>query len=125
MLKEAEEHAEADKQQREKVEAKNHLESYLYSLRSTLDDEAFKTKIVGDDRETLNKKVTEALSWLEEHPNEDKDSYDGKKKEVEDVANPIIAKAYQAGPPGSGGAGASGSSDDSQGSGPTVEEADD
>ena len=39
MLKEAEENAEADKKERQKVEAKNQLEGYLYSLRNTLDDD--------------------------------------------------------------------------------------
>ena len=39
MLKEAEENAESDKKERQKVEAKNQLEGYLYSLRNTLDDE--------------------------------------------------------------------------------------
>ena len=58
MLKEAEENAEADKKERQKVEAKNQLEGYLYSLRNTLDDEGMKEKIVGDDREKLTTSVT-------------------------------------------------------------------
>jgi molecular chaperone DnaK (HSP70) len=116
MLKEAEENAEADKLARQTVEAKNQLESYLYSLRSTLDDEAMKEKIVGEDRDALTKSVTEALIWLEEHTSDEKDAYDVKRKEVEDIANPILTKVYSAEPaPGPEGP-------EPSGPGPTVEE---
>jgi len=116
MLKEAEENAEADKLARQTVEAKNQLESYLYSLRSTLDDEAMKEKIVGEDRDALTKSVTEALIWLEEHTSDEKDAYDIKRKEVEDIANPILTKVYSAEPaPGPEGP-------EPSGPGPTVEE---
>lgn len=122
MIQEAEENAEADKIVRSRVEAKNQLESYLYSLRHTV-DETLKDKIAAEDKEALSTKVTEALSWLEENPSEDKVSYDEKRKEIEAVANPIIAKAY-----GGTGNDPSGSSADipagsgGDDAGPTVEE---
>ena len=128
MLKEAEDNAESDKLARQTVEAKNQLESYLYSLRSTLDDEAMKEKIVGESRETLTKVVTDALTWLEENPSTDKDSYDEKRKEVEAVANPILTKVYAAAAGPEGSSEASSSSADAaadDNAGPTVEEADD
>jgi molecular chaperone DnaK (HSP70) len=113
MLKEAEENAEADKIARQTVEAKNQLESYLYSLRSTLDDEAMKEKIVGEDRDALTTSVTEALIWLEEHTSDEKEAFDIKRREVEDIANPILTKVYSAEPaPGP----------ETSGPGPTVEE---
>lgn len=127
MLKEAEDNAESDKLARLTVESKNQLESYLYSLRSTLDDEAMKDKIVGEDRESLTKITTEALTWLEDNSSADKDAFDEKRKEVEAVANPILTKVYSAAP------GAQTSSEEPSSSadaaedsaGPTVEEADD
>lgn len=128
MLKEAEDNAESDKLARQTVEAKNQLESYLYSLRSTLDDEAMKEKIIGEDRESLTKVVTEALVWLEENNSGDKDSFDEKRKEVEGVANPILTKVYAAsGAPQADSPEASSSSADAadEGAGPTVEEAED
>ena len=127
MLKEAEDNAESDKLARQTVEAKNQLESYLYSLRSTLDDEAMKEKITGDDRENLAKIVTEALSWLEENSSAEKDAYDEKRKEVESVANPILTKVYAAtaGPEGQSEAPSSSAEAAEDNVGPTVEEADD
>lgn len=123
MIREAEENAEADKVLRQRVEAKNQLESYLYGLRNTVDD-TLKDKIEAADKETLSKTVTDALSWLEEHPTEEKDAYDEKRKEVEAVANPIISKAYQGSAPGAASAGDSSGSPDEGDESPTVEEAD-
>lgn len=131
MVKEAEDNAEADKAQRARVDAKNSLEGYLYSLKSSMQD-TLKDKVSQEDRDKVIKLVTETLSWLEENPNEEKDTYDDKRKEVEDVANPIIAKAYSAPPPSGGGGEGEGGSPPPQGGGgadgsggsegPTVEE---
>ena len=91
MLKEAEENAEADKALKEKVEAKNQLEAYLYSLRSTMED-SLKDKIDDADKESLGTAVKEALSWLDDHGDGDKETYEEKRKEIETIANPIISK---------------------------------
>ena len=132
MVKEAEDNAEADKIARENVEAKNQLESYLYNLRTTAQD-TLKDKIKEDDKEQILTKVTQALSWLEENQAESKSVYDAKRKEIEEVANPIIAKAYSSSPNDGGASsssenGAAPSSDSnasrSGSDGPTVEEVD-
>lgn len=135
MIREAEENAEADKQVREGVEARNQLESYLYSLRTTI-DETFKDKIEAADKEAVQKVVTEGLTWLEGHATGTKEEFDEKRKEIEAVASPIISKVYQASGGGPQAGGSDGSSDgssngseepaasDSSSSGPTVEEVD-
>lgn len=127
MVREAEENAEADKLFREKVEAKNQLESYLYSLRSSLED-TLKDKILGDDKELLSKTIADALAWLDENSAEGKDALEEKRREVEAIANPILQKAYggQA-PPSQGGVGPESPDDTSAGNtdnGPTIEEVD-
>jgi len=47
--------------------------------------------------------ITEALDWLDENPEADKEEYEEKQKEVEAVVNPIMRNLYQSGPAGSGG----------------------
>jgi molecular chaperone DnaK (HSP70) len=125
MVQEAEENAEADKEVRDTIEAKNQLEGYLYNLRTSVED-TLKGKIPEDEAETLLSTVTAALTWLEENPSEDKEAYMDKLKEVEGEANPIVSKAY-------GGSASSGGSADGHGDsgfdggdddGPTVEEVD-
>ena len=113
MVKEAEENAEADSELREGVEAKNMLESYLYGVKASMQD-GLKDKVSEEEKTTVNNAVTDALKWLESHPTDKKNAYDTKRKEVEAVANPVITKAYGAGPPGSAAAGASGAAEQEQ-----------
>jgi len=122
MIREAEENAETDKIARENIEAKNQLESYLYGLRTSVED-SLKDKIADDDKDKLSKAIADGLSWLESNPQEVKAAFEDKRKEVEVVANPIIAKAYQSNPPADAAA-EDDSSDSSDNEGPTVEEVD-
>jgi heat shock protein 1/8 len=125
MVKEAEENADEDTVARDRVEAKNQLESYLYGLRNSVRD-SLKDKLSEEDRNAVSSAVTEALSWMEAHPAASKSDYDDKRSEVEVIAGPIISKAYSTGTAGSGASSApsSGNSDDGDDSGPTVEEVD-
>jgi len=94
MVAEAEEFAEQDSIEKQKVEARNQLEAYLYNLKNSLEDQ-LKGKLEDDEGETLAKAIEDALIWLEDNPNLDKDDYDSKQKEVEEVANPILKRAYE------------------------------
>ena len=107
MIQDAEDFAEEDKKVRERVESKNELESYAYSLKNQLsDDEKLGGKLSPDDKEQITAAVDEAIEWLDSHPDAETDEYRAKKKEVEEVANPIISKLYeQAGQPPPGGYG--------------------
>ena len=107
MIQDAEDFAEEDKKVRERVESKNELESYAYSLKNQLsDDEKLGGKLSPDDKEQITAAVDEAIEWLDSNPDAETDEYRAKKKEVEEVANPIISKLYeQAGQPPSGGYG--------------------
>ena len=91
MVKEAEENAENDRILKEKVESKNSLESYLYGIRNALKD-SLKEKLSEDELVSLTGKVDEAISWLDQHPNEEKSTYDQKRKEIENDVTPIINK---------------------------------
>ncbi|HEY6437598.1 MAG TPA: Hsp70 family protein [Ignavibacteriaceae bacterium] len=64
MIKDAEKFAEDDKKVKEKVEAKNELESYAYSLKNELSDkEKLGGKITDDDKTTIETAVDEAIKW--------------------------------------------------------------
>lgn len=94
MVAEAEEYAEQDKKEKDKIVAKNGLEAYLYNLKSSLND-SLSEKIGGEDKTTLTNAVEDALVWLEDNPAAEKEDYDEKQKEVEQIANPILQRAYQ------------------------------
>jgi L1 cell adhesion molecule like protein len=134
MVKEAEEFAEQDKVQAEKVEARNSFEAYVFSLRHTLEEKGFQDKLPAEDYEALKAATAEALEWLEENQSADKGEVDARRKELEEVAFPILQKANQAAGAAEGSeAGADGAdgaappADDGpidDGQGPTVEEVD-
>ena len=101
MVKEAEEFADQDEQERAKVQARNELEAYLYNLKNSM-NEHLQDKLSGEDKETLSKAVEDALVWLEDHPAAEKEELDGKQKEVEQIANPILKRAYESANAGDG-----------------------
>jgi len=121
MVREAEQFAEADKAQAEKVEARNSFEAYVFSLKHTLEEKGFEERLPAEDFEALKTAASEALAWLEENQSADKGEIDARRKELEDVAFPILQKANQ----GDAGAGAPPTDDGgADGQGPTVEEVD-
>ena len=125
MVNDAEKYKEDDDKQKDRISAKNGLESYCFNMKSTLEDDKLKEKIAENDRKTILDKCNETISWLDNNQTAETDEFQHKQKEVEGICNPIISKLYQqsGGMPNGGmpnGAGAS----NGQGSGPTVEEVD-
>merc|ERR1711871_377168 len=106
MVEEAEEFADEDKKVQGRINARNGLESYLYNLKNTLEDEekGVSDKLEAAEKNELISLIDESLDWLEENPEADADEYTDKQKEVEQVANPIMRKVYQGeGMPGDAG----------------------
>lgn len=101
MVHEAEEFAEEDKRTKQRVDARNGLESYCYSLKNSLSDEekGIADKISEEDKESLEEAIKETLEWLDDNQEADKDDYDAKKQELESLANPIVSQAYQSSGP--------------------------
>ena len=136
MVNDAEKYKADDEKQKERIGAKNGLESYCFNMKTTMDDEKIKDKISDDDKKTINDKCDEAIKWLDANQLAEVEEFQDKQKEVEGVCNPIITKLYAAaggaggmpdmggmpgGMPGAGGAAPGGGSG---GAGPTIEEVD-
>ncbi|XVF24446.1 hypothetical protein REPUB_Repub13aG0128600 [Reevesia pubescens] len=96
MEKEAEEFAEEHKKMREKIHSRNKLETYIYSMRSSIKDkDKLADKFESDDKEKIQKTLKEALEWLDDnYQNGEKEDFDEKLKEVESACNPIIKQVY-------------------------------
>lgn len=97
MVKEAEEFADEDKKVKERIDAKNGLEGYLYNLKNTLEDEekGLAEKLSEEDKEELTSAIDEALDWLDENPEAEAEELSDKQKAVEKIANPIMRELYQ------------------------------
>lgn len=108
MINDAEQFAEEDKKVKERVESKNELESYAYSLKNQVNDkEKLGSKLSDEEKTAILQAVDGAIEWLDSHPEAETEEYQAKKKEVEEVVNPIVSKLYQqaggAPPPEDGG----------------------
>merc|ERR1712070_1273658 len=104
MVEEAEQYADEDKKVRERIEGRNSLESYVYSVKNTInDEEKLKGKISDEDREKVEEIMKETNEWLEE-----------KQKAMEKIVNPIFSKLYQEAGGGGGEGGESGGDDDEE-----------
>merc|ERR1711963_533041 len=101
-----------------------------------MDEEKAKSAISDSDKKKIEDKC-ECIKWLDANQMAEKDEYEDKQKEVEQVCNPIIQNLYQGagggapggmpggGMPGGGMPGGPGAPPPSSGgSGPTIEEVD-
>ncbi len=96
MVEEAAKFKEEDDVIVQKLESKNGLENYLYSVKSSVISEDKMKESLGDDFELIEKTVQDGLVWLDAETSYSKEDYDNKKKEIEDLISPLIQKAYTA-----------------------------
>ncbi|KAG7375090.1 70-kilodalton heat shock protein [Phytophthora boehmeriae] len=97
MVAEAEKYKSEDEANKVRIEAKNGLENYAYSLRNSLNDEKLKEKIPEADKKVVDDKVTETLQWLDSNQAAEKEEFESRQKELEAVANPVLQKVYASG----------------------------
>merc|ERR1712018_528317 len=96
MVADAEKFKADDDKQKDRIAAKNGLESYCFNMKSTIEDEKLKDKIEEGDRKTILDKCNECIAWLDSNQTAEVDEFKDKQKEVEGICNPIITKLYQA-----------------------------
>merc|ERR1711975_36178 len=90
MVREAEQFADEDASAKERIDAKNGLESYAYNMKNQINDEKFKDAIGEDDKKAVEDKVNEVMSWLDTAEHAEKEEFESMQKDVESVCNPII-----------------------------------
>merc|ERR1719243_25520 len=81
MVNEAESFKAEDDKQRDRVAAKNALESYTYSMKQTVEDEKVKDKISEEDKKAILDKVSETITWLDSNQTAEKDEFEHYQKE--------------------------------------------
>ena len=96
MVEEAEEFAEEDRKIKERVDARNSLETYAYNMKNTVaDDDKLASKIADDDKSQIEEAVKDTLDWLDDNQNAEKEEYEEKLKDIESICNPLVSKVYQ------------------------------
>lgn len=113
MKEEQEKYKEEDEKMFKRAQAKNQLESQCFSFKNSMNDDNIKSKLDSSDIDTINNKVNEVISWLDNHPEESIEDYEAKSKELDGVVHPIMSKLY-----------GQGNDDGMSSDGPRVEEVD-
>jgi len=103
MVREADKYKADDDKHKERVEAKNGLENYAYTIKNTVRDEKIASKLSAEDKAAIEKAAEDTIHWLERNQTAEKDEYEHKRQELENICNPIITKLYQQEAGGAGG----------------------
>ena len=133
MVRDAEKFKDEDDKQKDRISAKNALESYAFNMKATVEDEKLADKISAEDKQKILDKCNEAVKWIDANQLAEKEEFEHQQKDLEKVCMPIVTKLYQGageggmpggmpgGFPGAGGAGGAGTGGSG---GPTIEEVD-
>merc|ERR1712004_346219 len=125
MVADAEKFKGDDDKQKERIAAKNGLESFIFNLKSSLDNDEIKSKLSSEELCGAQFALDDALKWLDANQLGEKEEFEDKQKELERMSKPIMSKIY------GGEAGEScgqqqqrSASNSNAGAGPTIEEVD-
>ena len=67
MLADAEKYKEEDEAEAGRIQAKNGLESYAYSLKNTVSDPKVEEKLSAEDKEALTGAIDKTVAWIDEN----------------------------------------------------------
>lgn len=97
MIQEAEQFADEDRAQKEKIESRNSLESYAHTLKTQVNDpEGMGGKLTEEDKKTILDAIKETLEWLESNSmSATAADFDEKRNELSGKVMPITTKLYE------------------------------
>merc|ERR1711970_628124 len=84
-----------DDKQKERISAKNSLESFIFNVESSLDQDEVKNKLTKEEIEAAKTKLETALKWLDSNQLAEKEEFVEKQNELEETTRPLMAKIYE------------------------------
>ena len=94
MVNDADRFKNEDEIQKERIGAKNSLESYIFSLKTTLDQDQVKAKLSDSDMSEAKEALDSALKWLDMNQLGEKEEYTEKQKELETGLKTLLGKLH-------------------------------
>lgn len=94
LVDEAKKFEEEDNKRKEIIDAKNELENYAYTLKQTISEPKMSEMLDSESKSKIETACSDAIRFIEENPDENKEAYVNKRKEIEDMWNPIATKMY-------------------------------
>nr|AGN32394.1 heat shock protein 70 [Bactrocera correcta] len=121
MVNEAERYAEEDERQRNKIAARNNLESYVFGVKQALDGAG--DKLNAQEKSEALKACDDTIKWLDVNTLADKEEYEDKMNTLTKLCSPIMTKLHSGGAQGASCGQQAGGFNGGR-TGPTVEEVD-
>merc|ERR1712232_693600 len=103
MVAEAEKYKAEDDANKNRIEAKNGLENYCFSLKSSMNGEEVRNKLTESDKSMLESKIDGTIKWLDENQNAEKEEFEAKQKSLMEAATRILQTMAGSGEGGRGG----------------------
>jgi len=100
MLQDAEKFSDEDAILKDKIEAKNSLEGVVYQMKSMLSDEKISVALDEELKQNLTREVNNMITWLENNNDCEKDVYENKRKEFEEIMKPLLQSSMPGMPGG-------------------------
>jgi len=83
MIADSEKFAEEDKAIKEKIDARNSFENYIYQMKSSIEDkDKLAEKLSDEDKSTIKDAITDSQDWLNANQDAEKDDFEDKLKEL-------------------------------------------
>ena len=98
MIDEAAKFVEQDRNDKERVESRNGLEGYVYSIKASLngaESGSVADKLSDEEKEMVEKALEEANDWLDNNQESEKEALDEKLNELKGVVGPIMTKVWE------------------------------
>merc|ERR1711997_849799 len=103
MVADAEKYAEADKEAKERVHAKNELEGTAYSTKNQANDaEKLGGKLTEEEKETVISACDDVISWLDSNAEAETQAFKDKTAELQETLKPIMERVQKDNPAGEG-----------------------
>jgi len=98
MVNEAEEFEEQDRKERERVEARNGLEGFVFQSKASLagaENGRVSDQLSDEERESLDKALEEVNEWLDDNQDAEREALEEKLAELKERVTPIFKLAYE------------------------------
>jgi heat shock 70kDa protein 1/2/6/8 len=96
MVSEAEKYKDEDAKHKQKIDARNGFENYVYSVKSSASEPGMQDKLSESDRSAIEDACKASLEWMESagHNETEAAEYEAQQKKLEGIVSPIISKLY-------------------------------
>jgi len=94
MVADAKKYKEEDERQREKIDARNSLENYAFSVKHAVEDSNAESKLCSAEIDMAKRKAIEVIDWLDRNSLAEKEEYQEKGQDIQRVCSPIMSKLH-------------------------------